>query len=368
MPQVIYVQFANPEQYPPLEHGSNIFVKNGWQCTFLGRCSELQGQIAFKPLVGRRVVFLPRWTRRLSAKFEFAVYFLWVSIKVMVLKPDLIYLSDALATPIGVLLERLGYPIVYHEHDTPDGRQHGGLRRLRKKLFRRALVSVVPNSRRIASEKLEPADLVVVRNFPSVEEIKTIQPAHHEHLVICYFGTMVPSRLPVSFFDHLAESDQRIDVKLMGYDTIENRGYVETLCRQFEDCENLNFEFLGAFPRMAMLAMASQTDVGLLLFSNLDDVNEGAMAGASNKIGDYLASGLPVLCRSTPEFEELKTRLKGIYTFSDDQEIFTLLETLKKKYASPELRKDLQHQLAQQYNYELEFAPVFRRIVKSVLP
>ena len=71
MRKVVYIQFTNPELYPPLEHGSKILVQNGWECHFLGRHSAMTGKIAFATLSGRTVECMPKWSMRLCGRQAF---------------------------------------------------------------------------------------------------------------------------------------------------------------------------------------------------------------------------------------------------------------------------------------------------------
>jgi len=363
MPKVVYIQFANPEQYPPLEHGSKILVENGWKCLFFGRNNEHAGKITFQPLSGRSVMFMPRWTMQLPAKMEFALYAAWVLFKVVEIRPTFIYLSDPLATPIGVLLSQLGCKVIYHEHDTPSPSLSRWLQNTRKRLFRTVQFSVIPNAKRIAHEELKIRDLVEVRNFPSKADVLEVRLSAAREIVVCYFGTLVPSRLPMSFFERLERTGIHLLVQLMGYETIESPGYVSQLLQRFEHSVNLRFEFLGSQPmRDAMLRQAAQADAGLLFFSNQEDVNERAMVGASNKIGDYLAAGIPILCSLNSEFEALSGELDGIYPVGSETDLTELLLRLKDHYADASARIALQKQIKMRFNYETEFGPVLKRL------
>jgi hypothetical protein len=362
MRKVVYIQFTNPELYPPLEHGSKILVQNGWECHFLGRHSAMTGKIAFATLSGRTVECMPKWSMRLPAKLEFMAYAAWAILKVVRMRPDALYLSDALVAPIGVFLHRIGYRVVYHEHDTPDPTLARWLHRARRQLFRLAAFSVIPNAKRIVQEALEIQELLEVRNFPSQAEVVAAPPLATDGLVLCYFGTLVPSRLPLSFFETLEACGLDIEVQLMGYETVHSKDYVKELAERFSASAKLRIEFLGAFPRREMLERAAQANAGLLLFSNPNDVNEGTMVGGSNKIGDYLAAGIPMLCERTGEFEELSRELDGIYPVGEETDLTELLLRLKDRYANAGARIALQEQIKMRFNYETEFGPVLKRL------
>mgnify|MGYP000117880528 CR=1 FL=1 len=366
MPKAVYIQFANPELYPPLEHGSRILVSNGWKCFFYGRRHAMTGKIVFPLLDGRRVEALPNWSMRLPTKVEYLLYAIWVAVKVAVHRPDVIYVSDPLATPLGLLFHRLGFKVVYHEHDSPEqGSVPKWMLAARRRLFRSALCSVIPNAKRIEEEDLDMRKLLEVRNYPMKDEVVKLERSDSSAVRIVYIGTLVPSRLPVSFFEALDACGLPIEVELMGYETVHSNGFVQELMERFRSSRTLKINFLGAFARTEMLKRAAQADVGLLLFSQLDDVNEGAMAGASNKVGDYLAAGIPMLCFRSEEFEVLSSQLVGVYFFDEGAQLADTLIGVKADYAEVSARRMLQEQIANGMYYEAEFQQVLKRISRG---
>lgn len=361
MPKAVYIQFTNPELYPPLEHGSRILVSNGWTCFFYGRRHAMTGTIAFPPLDGRKVEAMLKWSMRLPSKVEYLIYVAWVAFKVTVHRPDVIYTSDPLSAPIGLLFHHLGFKVVYHEHDSPNESSiPKWIRMARRRLFLAAVFSVVPNSKRIATEGMKIRELLEVRNYPMTDEIVKLERSESAALRIVYFGTLVPSRLPVSFFEALDACGLRVEIQLMGYETVHSSGFIQELIERFSASPSLKINFMGAFLRREMLKRAAQADIGLLLFSQPEDVNEGAMAGASNKIGDYLAAGIPMLCFRTRELEGLSCRLKGLHFVGGEENLGEVLTGIKAGYDDVSDRRLLQKQISDGINYETEFEAVLR--------
>jgi len=369
MPKAVYIQFTNPELYPPLEHGSKILVEHGWRCTFYGRRHAMTGTIVFPELEGRRVHVLPKWSMRLPTKVEYFLYAAWVVVNVARRRPDVIYTSDPLAAPLGWLFLRLGFKVVYHEHDTPDRSLAKWIQRARRRLLRSALCSVIPNAARIAHEGLDIRELLEVRNYPAKDEVVPLEQAERKESAVVrlvYFGTLVPSRLPVSFFESLDACGLDIQVDLMGYETVHSQGYAQVLIERFRGAAHLRIEFLGAFSRKELLERAAQADAGLLLFSNPEDTNEGAMAGASNKIGDYLAAGIPMVCFRTQEFERLSEEVNGLHSWNAEVEFAEFLRGIKAASSEDQTRQALQEQIRTRMNYETEFEPVLKRLLEGL--
>jgi hypothetical protein len=267
---------------------------------------------------------------------------------------------------LGLLFHRLGFKVVYHEHDSPElGSVPKWILATRRRLFRSALCSVIPNATRIAKEGLEVRELLEVRNYPMIDEVVKLDRSDSTAVRIVYFGTLVPSRLPVSFFEALDACGLPIEVELMGYETVHSNGFVQELMERFRSSRMLKINFLGAFARTEMLKRAAQADVGLLLFSQPDDVNEGAMAGASNKIGDYLAAGIPMLCFRSEELEVQSSHLNGLHFVCDEGNVADVLKGIKAQYAEVDARRKLQRQIANGMQYEAEFQQVFKRMTSA---
>src|SRR5206468_4227781 len=82
-------------------------------------------------------------------------------------RPQWIYASDLLSCPIALTLKYLGFPVLYHEHDSPSQRSESRSQKsegkcerfqrfllwCRSKAARSANVCVLPNERRIEAFK-----------------------------------------------------------------------------------------------------------------------------------------------------------------------------------------------------------------------
>ena len=365
MPSVVFIQFANPERYPPLEHSSALLLGEGWECVFLGRRDHTTAKITFPEAKGRVVRCLPSWSTVLPVWLEFLVFSIWVVAGALRIRPKIIYLSDAHAAPVGALLQLLGFWVVYHEHDKPDDAVKAILRWSRRHILRSASASVFPNEDRIPISLIgEMSNVFVVRNVPLEQDVVAHLPERSSALLVSYFGSLVPSRLPMAFFEQLARTQKPIRVELMGYETLASTGYVAELVQRFNDARGLTVVFLGAFPRVEMLRHAARADVGLLFFSNVEDANERTMVGASNKIFDYFAAGIPFVCFDSSEFSALSEELEGVYPLSSFHQVVDALHEIKSNYSGDEARRRLQGQVSGTNTYAEEFAPLLRGVFK----
>src|SRR5438132_1525043 len=126
--KVLYVQYANPGAYPPLEHSSRILADNGWQVLMLGIGSRGSEALRFPPhpkIEVRLLKYCPRgWKQKLHS-FRFA---LWVLLTSLRWRPQWVYASDPLACPAAWALSLFPrWQLIYHEHDSP-GTRSGGQR------------------------------------------------------------------------------------------------------------------------------------------------------------------------------------------------------------------------------------------------
>src|SRR5438477_1167983 len=125
MDRIVFVQYTNPAGYPPLEHSSRILADRGWRVLFLGTGALGAGNLEFPPHVNIEV---RRWKFRkpgLGQKLHFLAFNHWVVMTAILLRPKWIYASDPFVCPVGLLLKRLGFRVLYHEHDSPNPEVRG---------------------------------------------------------------------------------------------------------------------------------------------------------------------------------------------------------------------------------------------------
>ena len=102
--RILYVQFANPATYPPLEHSARLLARKGWKVRFIGTQSRKGHGLALSPLDGISVNRLPfpepGWRQKL-AYLRFAVVVLRT---VIGWRPEIIYVSDRAGNSSGFAL------------------------------------------------------------------------------------------------------------------------------------------------------------------------------------------------------------------------------------------------------------------------
>jgi len=426
--KILYVQYANPGAYPPLEHSSRLLAENGWQVLVLGVGWRGTEALRFVPhtKIGIRLLKYcpPGWRQKL----HFIGFGFWTLGWVLRWRPKWIYASDPFSCPIALALTFLpGLRVVYHEHDSPagattglrttglrttddrnqdyglrttgpevsnqwsvvSGRQSAFLRFIlwsRKMLARRAAFCVLPNEKRIGHFKEQTGTtrpVLCVWNCPRKKEAVgkaesggrttdngLLTTDNRRQFVLFYHGSIVPARVPLAVLQAVSQLPGNVRFQMAGYETIGNRGYITKL--QAEAVRlgiPERFEYLGAFAREELLPLCRKADVGLSLMPAAPtDINEKAMAGASNKPFDYLACGVPLLVSDLPEWRETFVA-PGYALACNPDDPASIAQALHWFVEHPEETRQMgergRQRILNKWNYEVRFAPVIERLAES---
>ena len=376
MKRILYIQYTNPGGYPPLQHSSKILADAGWQVLFLGTGASGAGGLDFPPhqrITVRRMPFLqPGWRQ----KAQFARFFLWVLWTVLVWRPRWIYASDPLSCPAALALTFVPWvDVLYHEHDMPADKKGDGFFALvmaaRRRVARRAKMCIIPNANRLQRFDHELGPLrasACVWNCPGLYEVpatpRGMQGSGPGAAVwLLYHGTLVPQRLSPVVIDALALLPDQVRLRAVGYETVGAPGYVAALKRHAESLGiGHRVEFLPPVSRSELFESTVKSDIGLALIPMaVSDYNFEAMAGASNKVFDYMACGLPVVVSALREWCEMF--VAPGYGFACDPAeaksiaaaIAPLVEDPAKMRAMGETARQ---RILSNWNYEAMFAPV----------
>lgn len=370
--RILYTQYTNPGGYPPLEHSSRILAKAGWQVLFLGTGARGSHAVRFPPYPNiqvQQMTFCPPGWRQ---KLHYGQYCLWVLVWVARWRPQWIYASDLMATPLAWLLSYWpGLKVLYHEHDAPNEVRPSWFIRIflltRRLAAGRIQICVAPNAvrlRRLVETLPIKGRALCVWNCPAVEEVaarREFEEAAEVWLLYC--GSIVPSRLPSTVLDALALLPERFKLRIIGYETVGHPNYVGELL----DRANLlglgkRVDYLGSMPRAELFGWAAQSHVGLTLMPNAShDFNEQQMTGASNKPFDYLAAGMALLVADLPEWREMYVT-PGYAVTCNPEDADSIAQALQCLTANgvklTEMGEGGRQRIATDWNYEMQFAPV----------
>jgi glycosyltransferase involved in cell wall biosynthesis len=370
--RILYVQFTDPAEYPPLEHSSQIFAEKGWEVLLLGMDngnSNFRLPIHTRVRVKKLRVAQGGWWQKLQYLF----FFFWTLGWTWWWKPQWVYASDPLSCPIVWLVRKLtGVRVVYHEHDSPDlGQAQSWFMKqvfaYRKRLGRDAELSILPQRARLirfleTTRRTTPT--FCVWNCPGLAEIPDLNSDAGRELIIYYHGSITSSRLPAHLIVAASRFKGTIRVQVAGYEAPGSIGYMEELTKLAAENGNAKLiEFFGTVPlRRDLLRSASKAHVGLSFMPRLaDDINMQHMVGASNKPFDYMACGLPLLVTDLPEW--VSTFVGPGYARACDLDDPDSIEAELRWYLDhPGERREMgrrcQEKIRQTWNYETMFAKV----------
>ena len=381
--RIVYLQYSNPGAYPPLAHSSLILAGQGWEVLFVGTGAfggaDALALPAHANIRARLLPFSPPGYRQKLHYLRFALLAAWTAIR---WRPRWIYVSDPLACPAAQLLTRPGWwQILYHEHDSPvesPARPPGwfarAVLRSRGRVAKRAQLCVLPNAKRaeVFRERTgAPGPVMTVWNCPSVAEARATHRGVKERpFVVFYHGSIVPSRLPLALIEAFARLPSPALLRIAGYETIDNAGYLRVLQ---DEAARLGvasrFEYLGALSRGDLLPQCRASDVGISLFPLAsDDLNEREMTGASNKVYDYLACGLPVLVPGIPAWTQMFVE-PGYGVACDPADAGSIYLALRGLMDDPVESRRMGERglerIKRDWNYEAQFEAVRRRLEES---
>jgi glycosyltransferase involved in cell wall biosynthesis len=378
MMRVLYVQYTNPGAYPPLVRGAQILAESGAEVLMLGTRVFGTDALDVDPRAGLDVQLLPEAGDGWKLKAHFARYATWVVRQIATWKPDWLYASDLLSTPIALGFAVRGGRVVYHEHDAPVHEHESWVIKrcldARQRLLRGATEVVTPNAARSARlSELAGGRLVhTVWNCPRRPAERRARIAPAAGLRAIFRGSINPSRLPLTVIDALARVGQPVSLDVVGYETAGSRGYVATLAahaRRLGIAERVRVH--GAVPNATAAGLAEHCDIGLA-FMPMESADENMrnMTGASNKVFEYLASGVTPLVSDLPDWRATFVE-PGYALACNPRDPAAIARTLENALANRPTLDAIGdrgwQRLQRDWNYETQFAPVLQAIRHGAL-
>jgi glycosyltransferase involved in cell wall biosynthesis len=370
--RILYVQFTDPAEYPPLEHSSQIFAEKGWEVLLLGMES---GNTSFRlpAHAGIRVKRVKLAKGGWWQKLQYLFFFVWTLYWTWWWKPQWVYASDPLSCPVAWLVQKLtGARVVYHEHDSPvlDQAQSWFMKQVfayRNRLGRDAEMSILPQRARMVrflETTRRTGPTFCVWNCPAVGEVTDCNSAADGELIIHYHGSITNSRLPAGLIIAASRFKGAVRVQVTGYEAPGSTGYIRQLITLAARSGVTNLiEVLGTTAlRSDLLRVASKAHVGLSLMPKWSaDINMQHMVGASNKPFDCMACGLPLLVSDLPDW--VSTFVEPGYARACDPDDADSIEAELRWYLdNPAERREMgrrcKEKIRRFWNYEAMFAGV----------
>lgn len=371
--RVAFIQYTTPAAYPPVMNAASILADKGaevslWGCGAYGAADKLQ--VVLRPGVTQRLMkyAAPGWRQ----KIHYVVFLLLCVFRTLWWRPKFVYVSDLRAYPIGLLISYIPrVSVIAHEHDTPPedgGRSVRLFQWVRRRLFRRAKATVVPQEQRarLVAASTPVSRIEVVWNCPRIAEIVPLEAKDADRqIVLWYHGSVVPSQFPEAAIRSIALMPDNVSLRFAGYATIGQPRYIDELLELANELGIANrVTYVGTKPtREDLFLEASRCDIGLSLFAR--NFRE-AMVGASNKPFDYLACGLAVLTNDTEEWRAFYAECPCVRSCDPDSAEAIALKVSEFVANPAEFQVDRrlgQAMMQCNWNYENQFSPVANLIL-----
>jgi len=375
--RVLYVQYSSPYAFPPLMRGAQLLADTGARVRMLGVGLPGTSALGLPDYPGVDVRMMSDMPTGWRLKAHYARYAAWVAREVARWRPDWIYTSDLYATPLAAMFVRQGRArVVYHEHDAPSTDHESWAMTqcmtARQFVARHAHIAIVPNEQRarLLSSLGGGRHVHTVWNCPRRRTFSSAAKPPNSTLGVVFRGSINAERLPITLVEAIARV-RHTAIDIIGYETVGSRGYVASIMEaasRFGIIDRVRNH--GTLPDAEATALCAQADVGLSLMPMQSrDVNMRTMAGASNKLFEYLEAGVAPLVSDLPDWRS--TFVDAGYAIAcDPSSVDSIAATLR---MAAENREDLRAiaargraRLQDDWNYETQFAPVLAAMLGEV--
>jgi glycosyltransferase involved in cell wall biosynthesis len=367
---VLYLQFTDPAGLPPLEYSARILREGGWAVRFLGVSWPAHPRMFLGAGLDQYVKLLaapvPGWRQKVFY-LRYTFFALIIALRVC---PNWIYVSDSRAAPAGCLLKMFGFRVIYHEHDSPGTQAGSWLTRtialFRRMLARNADANILPQEERIRFFREDTGTrqpIHCVWNCPMVDDVVKASRAvrnSKEPLGVYFHGSLNLNMVSPALIEGAKRSGVPVLLRVVGYETVGSAGTCERLRELAREAGPLvTLELPGAFSRHELAAQMDSMHVGWMAYCcSTQNFNLVHLAGASNKAFDYLAAGLPLLVRDTPDWRELFA-VPGFARYCDPNDPDSIAAALRWFYENPTETSAMgdrgRAKISKDWNYEARF-------------
>jgi len=374
------VIYANPDYYPPTinaiqilsqefdviviarnQNEPKIVYPNNARVYRLGKLKTVQEKEA-----------QPVWVK-VWEYFSFILRAIWI---VRRYKCRLIYSYDMHGFLAGFLASRAGkkIPIIYHNHDLAELEKTRGLGRWIKRFelqFARYTDKVVfPEINRAMIFKKEARLLSmpeIVMNAPlrqislpsnRLNDILKNKGIPLDSKIILYVGSVVKAGCILEIVKSMNKCPINSYLIVFGY---YSRNYREEICQVAKSNEILNrVILLPPVPYSKTFSYIIGANVGLGL-AKPKNINLKYLAGASNKLFQYMACGIPFVTNDVPEFRNMFASFGAFFADPNSPESIgkAVCEALKAGNRPIEAARETHLTI---YNYETQFQSVLNYI------
>jgi glycosyltransferase involved in cell wall biosynthesis len=378
---IVLVIYSDPKMFPPTVHAANILDENGWRVFIVGiRYQKAIESIQINP--GVTVVYSSSHATGAGNFFNYCKLcfdLLYLSVR----KNVNVFLGYDCFTALPVFLASFltGKKWVYHQHDYFEFPQTMFQRAnlyCEHRLSRLAAFTVFPQEQRAAvfakknHFKKEP---LIVYNGPRRVWAET-RPVPHPIIaemrerfryILIYQGSLARTFAVENLINAVAKCKSDVGVIILGKEL--EKGIKQSYWEMISGMKMTErFAFLDFLPYHEISSVTCSCDVGIAKLTNDDPsapLNDRFLIGASNKITEYIACGLPVITSgSVANAAFLKKYAIGVMCDVQDPGVFAaVIDALladHEKLAA--LKKNNTELFLSQLNYDIQFGPCLEKL------
>jgi glycosyltransferase involved in cell wall biosynthesis len=370
--RIALVVYGDPHRLPPTLNAAHVLAARGWDVDLIGiRWRDRVSLDDGYPENVRRLIFGESGPG-ISHYWRWLRFTAWAISLAHRNRYHWIYAYDAMAAPIGAAMARAaGARWVYHSHDlvaAPTRAQRWlRLAALERRAVRDATLVVLPQRERAlrfaAEARLATAPLVAhnspPRDWADGAELDPRVDAFRRRWprLVVYQGGLSRARGVGTLLDSLAGWPADAGLVLVGdAATADARAVLR---------DDPRVLVLGPLAYRALPSVTRAAALGVFVpRADADDLNLHLIAGASNKVFEYFACGLPVLVRDDDGFRALVGDARRGSLCSDDSpralasQIAGILDDTERAAIGARNRRAFLDELC----YERQLAPVLARL------
>jgi len=370
--------------YPPTMNAAGVLADNGWSVDIVGIRIPTGDHIECPSNV--TVQYFDSLRKGLSLRVQFLLYVIWTALISRRNTYSFILAYDFMAVIPAFVAARMSRCIWgYHNHDLMASADCKGFYAILKyaelRLARKACVLSFPQFQRSQIFKTEAnltCDPHIVFNAPrlgwpniTIIDERIIKFKQRVDKIILHQGNLTSRRGLDILIDTLPYLENNVGLCLVGKE--QDSGFKDqALSRAVELGVSARLLILDVVSYNELPSITNACDIGLAVPIAPDDascLNIQYLAGASNKIFEYMACGLPIVAPNAPAYRDLIQPPKHGVLYERAEPI-CLAESLKILLDDFSLREEISHNnicaFNQQFNYDHQFKVIIDSIKKCI--
>lgn len=209
-----------------------------------------------------------------------------------------------------------------------------------------------------------PDHLFIIPNYPSLKVYSDLKREKiGGDLNIIYQGFIGPGHSLEEFIELLQENVNGFKLRLIlkGSVTREYQLYLRNLAEKFGVSNKITWKRIGPYSQLP--ALTASCHIGIGINTNSDRVSQ-TQGTSSNKIYEYVASGLPVILYESAQFTKYLRQYRwALFTDGSLSSIKKVLEDISQNL--PALGTAARQDFETSLNFEKYFVPILKKIINE---